>query len=380
MLRFWTAAVTALALAPAAAQAVDVRVVNERGIPQRALWSDDGSTPRFMTDVDGWIKDVEAGKTLKVTRSTLDPAKYPCYRNTGGAPEGPNGVEFAVTEAGGTVTLPNATGPSYQPESSEAERWIVGKINERRAQQGKPPVRISAVLNRVADSVARRQFVDSLSFPPPFCPVVVIDWGFPGGGSYSSVDANGTDPRKAWEHWSDGSVRETSATLGDWNAVGVGDGGGAWTAYFANCPEGLDARCEMSSDQGDASIALPSPTAQPPAQQKPGTSTPTGTSKALNGLTVAARQRGKAVRLTVDVGRAGSAVAVRLRRGSKIVGKILRSDAGAGKLSLRVALNRKGQALLKARRALALTVEVVVDPPAGGGPNEQAKRPVKLRR
>lgn len=376
MLRSLTAAVTALALAPAAAHAVDVRVVNERGIPQRAMWSDDGSTPRFMTDADGWIKGVEAGRTLKVTRST---STQPCYRNPGGAPEGAAGVEFAVTEAGGTITLPNATGPSYRPESDEAERWIVGKINERRAQQGRPPVRISAVLNRVADAVARKQFVESLSFPPPFCPVVVIDWGFPGSGGYSSVDANGADPRKAWEHWSDGSIRETSATLGDWNAVGVGDGGGAWTAYFANCPEGFDARCEMSSDQGDASIVLPSTTVQPPAQQKPGT-TPPATSKALNGLTVAARQRGKAVRLTVDVGRAGSAVAVRLRRGSKIVGKVLRQETGAGRLSLRVTLNRKGMALLKARRTLALTVEVVVDPPAGAGPNEQARRPVKLRR
>jgi hypothetical protein len=360
-----TAATAALLLVPAA-RAADVRVVNERGIPQAAMWTDDDQPPRFMTDIDGWIRNVEPGKTLRVTRST---DTNPCYRNPGGAPEGAAGVSFAVTEAGGTITLPNATGPSYKPESSDAERWIVGKVNERRAQNGKPPVRVSAVLNRVADAVARKQAAESLSFPPPFCPVVVVDWGFPGRG-YGSVDANGTDPRKAWEHWSDGSVREMTATLGDWNAVGVGDGGGAWTAYFANCPPDLDARCEMSSDQGDPSISLPSSQTQTP---------PTAAEPAVMGkLTFAPRQRGRVVKGTVEVGRAGSAVAVRLKRGTKILGKLLMKDVAAGSRSLRIALNHSGKKLLKAKKRVALTVEVVVDPPTGD--SVKATRSVKLRR
>jgi hypothetical protein len=262
MVRTCLAAVAvALVLAPVA-QAADVRVVNQRGIPQLALWSDDGGTPRFLTDADGYIRDVDPQATLRVTRSTLDPAQYPCFKNTGGAPEGPGGVSLKVSETGGTITLPNATGPSYQPDSNEAERWIVGKINELRAQRGAPPVRVAATLNRVADAVARRQFTESLSFPPPFCPVVVVDWGFPAFG-YASVDAGGTDPRKAWAHWSDGSVRETAVTNPEWNAVGVGDGGGAWTAYLAKCPVGREARCEMSADEGDPSIQLPPPQTGP---------------------------------------------------------------------------------------------------------------------
>ncbi len=361
----------AFTCAPATAHAADVRVVNERGIPQRAMWSNDGSTPRFMTDVDGWIKGVEPGKTLRVTRST---STQPCYRNPGGAPEGAAGVEFPVTEAGGTITLPNATGPSYKPDLNEAERWIVGKINERRAQQGKPPVRVSAVLGRVADAVARRQFVDSLSFPPPFCPVVVIDWGFPGTGGYSSVDANGADPRKAWEHWSDGSIRETSATLGDWNAVGVGDGDGAWTAYFANCPEGLDARCEMTADQGDPNIVLPAA----PAPAAGGGGGDSQATPAMGALTVPARQRGPGVRLSVEVGVADSAVAVRLKRGAKNVGKLLKRDLPAGKHALGVRLNHGGKKLLKAKKTLSLAVEIVVDPPTGE--SARATRRVNLRR
>lgn len=367
------AALVAFALAPATAHATDVRVVNERGIPQAAFYSDDGSQPSYLTDADGWIKERAPGATLRVTR---DPDTNPCFRNPGGAPEGPQGVTLTVPEAGPvTLTLPNATVDSLAPGASEAERWIVGQLNTRRAEKGKPPVRISAILSRVADSVARKQAAEDLSFPPPFCDVVVADWGWPStrasAFNVGGLDANGTDPRKAWAHWSDGSVREQLA-MADWNAVGVGDGNGAWTAYFANCPLDMDARCEMTADQGDASIVLPE------QEQAPAAPTPTGKSPALGGVTIAARQRGKAVRLTVAVGRGDSAVAVRLRRGAKIVGKVLRQGVAAGKLPLRVALNRKGQALLKAKRSLALAVEVVVDP--ADGPSERATRPVKLRR
>ena len=359
----FAAAMAACALAPVA-RAAEVRVVNERGLPQAALWTDDAEPPRFLTDADGWIRDVRPGATLRVTRST---ETQPCHRNQGGAPEGPEGVSFTVTEAGGTITLPNATGPSHHPDSSEAERWIVGKINELRAQRGAPPVRVSAILNRVADSVARRQAVESLSFPPPFCPVVVVDWGFPVQG-YGSVDANGTDPRKAWEHWSDGSGRETMVTLPDFNAVGVGDGGGAWTAYLAECPADLDARCEMIPDQGDPRIELPG---APAGGRGPAPA-------AMGALTIAARQRGRAVRGTVEVGRAGSTVAVRLKRGTRILGKLLERDVAAGRLSLKVALDHRGKRLLRARKTLGLVVEVVVDPPAGT--TARASRSVKLRR
>ena len=375
MVRSCLAALAAALVIAPVVHAADVRVVNERGIPQAALWTDDDQPPRFMTDVDGWIKDVEPGRTLRVTRST---DTNPCYKNPGGAPEGAAGVQHTVTDAGGqTITLPNATGPSYQPESNDAERWIVGKINERRAQQGKPAVRISAVLNRVADAVARKQFVESLSFPPPFCPVVVVDWGFPARG-YSSVDANGTDPRKAWAHWSDGSIREQSATLGDWNAVGVGDGGGAWTAYFANCPADMEARCEMSADQGDPSLQPPTPGSDPtPPGSDPGGSDSTG-GRVLGAVSFASRQRGKAVRGSVEVGRANSAVAVRLKRGTKVLGKLLRTDVPKGRLQLKVALNHSGKKLLRVKRTLALKVEVVVDPPDAD--SAKATRSVGLRR
>ena len=372
----FAASVAALLILAPAAQAVDIRVVNERGIAQYgAFYTDDGSAPSShqslpVSDVDGWIKDVEPGTTLRVTRS---PSANPCGKNPGGAPEGPDGVTFGpVTEAGGTITLPNATGPSYQPDSNEAERWIAGKINELRGQRGAPPMRVSTVLNRVAGAVARKQAVESLSFPPPFCPIVVLDWGFPAMG-YASVDANGTDPRKAWAHWSDGSVREKAVTHPDFNAVGVGDGSGAWAVYLAKCPADREARCELTADQGDPNIQLPPSTQAPPAGEGPGALPPV-----MGAVTFAARQRGRAVKGSVEVGRAGSAVAVRLKRGTKIVGKLLEQDVAAGKLSLRIALNHSGKKLLKAKRKLALKVEVVVDPPTGD--SATVTRSVKLRR
>lgn len=371
MVRSCLAVVTAaLVLAPAA-HAADVRVVNERGLPQSALWTDDAQDPRYLTDADGWIKEVAPGATLRVTRSL---STQPCYRNPGGAPEGPAGVTFTVPESGGgTIVLPNATGPSFQAEPDEAERWIVGQINARRAQNGKPALRISAILTQAASAVAHQQAARSLSFPPPFCPVVVADWGYPGRHAYSiaGLDANGTDPRKAWAHWSDGSIRETSGTLGGWTAVGVSGGGGAWAAYFANCPPELEVQCKLTTDQGDATIVLPEP--QPQAPSGP----PAGEAPALGDLTVAPRQRGRAVRLTVGVGRAGTSVAVRLKRGTRILGKVLRRDAPAGKLPLKVALNHSGKKLLRAKRTLSITVEVVVDPAAGA--SASATRKVRLR-
>lgn len=398
MIRPLALAVLALAIAAPTAQAGDVQVVNQRGLPQAALWTDGDGLPNRPTDDDGRITDLPAGTRVRVTRST---STSPCFRNQGGAPEGPDGMAIDVPETGtATLVLPNATGDSFQPGSDDAERWIVGQINQRRAERGKPPVRISAILGRAADAVARAQAVRSLSFPPPFCPVVVADWGFPGRAAYTLVglDAGGRDPRAAWAHWSDGSPRETSGTLGDWNAVGIGNGDGAWAAYFASCPPERDARCELSGDQGDPTIALPPPPpsggdgtkppsggdgTKPPSQPGtgPGTdpgSPDAGAAPALRALKVARRQRGRAVKATVDVAQAGSHVAARLRRGGRVVGKATARDVAAGRTTLRVKLSRSARKALEARRKLRLTLEVVVDPPAGK--SETARRAVTLRR
>src|SRR5687767_3251950 len=107
MTRIWSLAVLAACIMAPAAHAVDVRVVNERGLPQAALYTTDDQQPRYLTDVDGWIKDLQPGVTVRVTRST---DTQPCYRNQGGAPEGAAGKSLVVPETGPvTMTLPNAT-------------------------------------------------------------------------------------------------------------------------------------------------------------------------------------------------------------------------------------------------------------------------------
>ncbi len=99
---------------------------------------------------------------------------------------------------------------------------------------------------------------------------------------------------------------------------------------------------------------------------------------AMGAVVFAAKQRGRAVRGSVEVGQAGSAVAVRLKRGAKTLGKLLQTDVAAGKLALKVALNHSGKKLLKAKKKLTLTVEVAVDPPAGV--SATAKKAVTLRK
>ena len=88
----------------------------------------------------------------------------------------------------------------------------------------------------------------------------------------------------------------------------------------------------------------------------------------LSGLTVARRQRGRSVRVKLQVPAAGSTVRVRLLAGKRrrVLGGAVERGAAAGPLALDARLNRRGRAALRARRRLALTVRVGVTPPGGG--------------
>lgn len=84
--------------------------------------------------------------------------------------------------------------------------------------------------------------------------------------------------------------------------------------------------------------------------------------KPLVGTSVSSKQKGTAVKGSVDVGVAGSTVKVTLPNG---YGTLTRKATKTGKLPFTVKLNAKGRKALRAKRRLTLKVRVSVTPPTG---------------
>jgi hypothetical protein len=96
-------------------------------------------------------------------------------------------------------------------------------------------------------------------------------------------------------------------------------------------------------------------------------------------LKVARRQKGRAVRVRMRVGAAGSTVRVRLLAGrTRVMGAVVKRVGQAGALTVKVPLNRRGRAALRRARRLKLSVSVSVAAP--GGSPVSAVRAVTLRR
>jgi hypothetical protein len=107
----------------------------------------------------------------------------------------------------------------------------------------------------------------------------------------------------------------------------------------------------------------------PPPKQQP----------AMTALTVAKRQKGRAVRVRVGVAAAGSTVKVRLLgKRERVIGSVVKRNARAGTLTLTVKLNRNGRKALRRARQLSLKVSVAVSGP--GQAASTATRAVTLRR
>jgi hypothetical protein len=152
---------------------------------------------------------------------------------------------------------------------SPAERWVIGKINDMRHAKGLPLLHVSTTLDRVAyatahDAAAIKAANGSYPWPPKYCAAVGEDWGWPqlslGTRGFGGNDASTSDPATALAHWTDNSSRGQLTFNPGLTAVGIGDGGTAWTLYVADCSgvaADVAARCEMTSDAGDSSIKLP---------------------------------------------------------------------------------------------------------------------------
>jgi hypothetical protein len=142
-----------------------------------------------------------------------------------------------------------------------------------------------------------------------------------------------------------------------------------------NCAQITERALGFGSEPGWGPANVPAGSAPAPATRPGGTQR-----RPMTRLKVAKRQKGRAVRVRVRIGIAGSTVRVRLVAGARhrLMGTAGTRAARPGTLSLEVPLNRRGRAALRHKHRLRITVRVTVTPP--GASATIATRHMTLRR
>jgi hypothetical protein len=123
-------------------------------------------------------------------------------------------------------------------------------------------------------------------------------------------------------------------------------------------------------------LDVPGANAAPPLASAPAARRPRPAARSLR---VARRQRGRAVRLRLRVSRGPARVEVRLRRGGRPAGRVLRRRAKAGMLRLRVPLDRAARRVLARRGRLALRLTVTARAPGRATVTERRRLVLRLR-
>jgi hypothetical protein len=211
---------------------------------------------------------------LYFTRDNNPPSTYP-EPSSCRAPEdaGDGGYYYKVPFPTPTSTVPiilsHTTGDAVQPGLSGGENWVIGKLNEERQAKGMAPMHVSTTLNTAADAIAHdlaaSKAAGGYAFPPPFCLVTTLDWGWP-NGNFIFEDSPSTEPYQVLAHWDGTEGTSESHNLASFGvfsaantAVGVGDGGGAWIIEYNACPAAGADRCQMTDSRGDTSGYTPPP-------------------------------------------------------------------------------------------------------------------------
>jgi hypothetical protein len=147
-----------------------------------------------------------------------------------------------------------------------------------------------------------------------------------------------------------------------------------------NCGQITDQTLVYGSEPGWGPADVPTGSAPAPPASAGGGGGAAPQTAPMADLAVGERQKGRAVRVGLRVQSAGSTVRVRLLAGKRgrLMGAAVERGAEAGRLTLKVPLNRRGRAALRHNRRLRLSVEVAVTAP--GGSPMTTTRPVTLRR
>ncbi len=398
-----------LAAGPARADSVTIHVVNDRAIAQFGVSVQDPDSPsgsQGSTDASGNVTlgGVSAGD--RIDSSRLGPP--PCGGSASGTPEGFPGVEVHLdtpVPATQTVTLPHTTGDVFNPTNDDDERWLVGQVNQLRQQNGRQPLSISTTLNNAASAVAHDLVGIPEPFPPPYCFVVPIDWGFPDVSGSAMLDGPFVSPEGAFAHWNDGSPRTAALLTSYYNAIGIGraivNGSPQNIAILDQCGTPAPPSCGMTADQGDPNLPHTPPPAGgggPGGGGSSGGGAPGGTgalpgtagsggigggstlttgplAAAIGGVAVAKTQKGTAVSGSVTIGRSGSfliaevyaeaAALARKKRPPVRLGRQARGNLKAGRTTFKVPINNAARKALRRHHKLKVTLKLTVRPPKG---------------
>jgi uncharacterized protein YkwD len=265
---FVALALTSLPIAARGAT-ISFTVQNGRGVPQAvtaiAPCSDcQGGVGSPHTN--GWGQatlNVSAGQTLFVQRG-FSPSFLGCP-----APEG-SGQPYRVPDpvpAAATITLPNSNGDTFDPASSNNERWLVGKVNQARAAEGLAPYFISLTLNEAAD-----RYANYLLQTDQFnhcaignASVRAIDAGWPircsgtACGAAENIARGYANPADTFEGWMNSPGHRANFLRANFATIGIAEVGEIWVADIGpSCPQSAEAseRCRMTSDIGAPNLPV----------------------------------------------------------------------------------------------------------------------------
>ena len=242
----------ALWLAPSAAAALKLTVINESGRPQTraVVYHEDangerkntlGTNANGMVPVGSIVK-VVAGDRIRVTRHQQGTGCVP--------PEGKQGVVYRVPDpvpTQDTITLPDivdvAAVPAHATAHDKEERLFVGLINRARKQAGLQPVELSTTASMIAFThrqgcPSAREVLSDLSWPDS-------SEYLAGGGVVGSLWAPGA--RRAFDE-----IKRGNTHLGaDRRMIGVVRHGTRWTyRLLRGCDPATYSLCGATGDYG----------------------------------------------------------------------------------------------------------------------------------
>lgn len=239
----------------------NIHVKNSNGVAQAATYvlDQDGNRIGRADGYGNWAGTVYDSIIPHVTR-------YPIPQSTYGlsAPEGFPGVsaDSVAADSDGSVTLvvPSTEYVAANPELSSPERWIVGRINEIRADHNLPALPISNTLSRAADGYSNfltmHNYVmkneDKSGHIQNSLPYIrANDQGWPGDGGVGENGASSSSASGALTSWinSPGHFANIINTYDD--EIGIGIVGSMYFLNFGDCPEAASERCENTGDYGD---------------------------------------------------------------------------------------------------------------------------------
>jgi hypothetical protein len=311
-----TGAVSA-AVAPAAtAAALEVHVVNTRGVQQASLVAPTlaacgGYCGLMATDANGRTTlDALPGDSISVTRGGL-------------APEGA-GVGYTVPDpvpaAPVTVTLPALPG-TVAPGIDAAEGWLLDHVNAERGLLGRAPLTLSSTLSRAADAYAHYLSENGLfshtALADPGTRAVDQGWPVPGGSSVGEALALAPSKEFALQGWQQSGGHWALLMMGGLDSVGVGQAGGRWIMMPGNCSlASAPERCGLGADPGVVPPGSRDPAA-PPGSAPRGVPAPGAVASRRPALRVSLRKRGRRLVVRVRVLRGRGALRVEVRRGRR---------------------------------------------------------------